>query len=115
MSDRLAAALSELVAALREEIAAEARPDPAAPERLLSVAQTAEITGLGRTRLYAELDAGRLRSLKVGRRRLVPAGAIGEYVAAQSSDRGSGPTAAASHRLDPRPRSGSPASRPEAA
>ncbi len=31
--------------------------------------------------LYGELAAGRLRSLRVGRRRLVPSGAIAEYVA----------------------------------
>lgn len=47
MSDRLALAVAELVAALRAEIAAEAGPADA-PDRLLSVAEAAAMLGLGR-------------------------------------------------------------------
>ena len=79
MSDRLAAALAELTEALREELRAEAAPTNA-PDRLLSVDEAGAILGLGRSLLYAELQSGHLRSLKVGRRRLVTSAAIGEYI-----------------------------------
>lgn len=77
MSARLDAALAELAAAIREEVAGAGRP--AGPERLLSVAEAADALGIGRTRCYAELSSGRLRSLRVGRRRLVPASALAAY------------------------------------
>jgi excisionase family DNA binding protein len=80
MSDRLAAALAELVAALREEVAAEARP--AAPDRLLSVDEAGAALGLGRSKIYGEIAAGRLRTIRAGRRRLVPAAAIVSYIRA---------------------------------
>jgi excisionase family DNA binding protein len=35
---------------------------------------------LGRSLLYAEIQAGRIRTVKIGRRRLVPAAAIREYI-----------------------------------
>ena len=82
MSDRLTAALAELVAALREEAQAEATPN--APDRLLSVDEAAVTLGLGRSLLYGEIQAGRVRSVKVGRRRLVPSAAITDYIASRS-------------------------------
>lgn len=72
-------AVESLVAAILAAVPAEAAPD--APDRLLSLGEAAALLGIGRTRLYAELDAGRLRSLKVGRRRLVPSSAIAAYAA----------------------------------
>lgn len=78
MTDRLAAAVSELVEALREELRQEAAATPATAEHLLSVDQAAARLGIGRSALYAEIASGRLRSVKVGRRRLVPASAIAE-------------------------------------
>lgn len=89
MSDRLALALAELVDAIRAEVAAEVRPD--VPDRLLSLDEAAAALGIGRSRLYAEMDAGRLRSLKAGRRRLVPASAIADF--AHSSGPFDGPGA----------------------
>ncbi len=80
MSDRLALALAELVDALRAELA-DARPEPGGPDRLLSVGEAADMLGIGRSRLYDEIAAARVRSVKVGRRRLVPSGAIAEYIA----------------------------------
>ena len=80
MSDRLALALAELVDALRAELV-DARPDPGGPDRLLSVDEAAGMLGIGRSRLYDEIAAARVRSVKVGRRRLVPSGAIAEYIA----------------------------------
>jgi excisionase family DNA binding protein len=78
MSDRLATAVAELVAALRDEMASERRPSERAPDRLLSIEQAAQALGIGRTALYSEIGAGRIRSVKVGRRRLVPSSAISE-------------------------------------
>ena len=78
MSDRLEAALAELVAALREEIATD-RP-AAAPERLLDVEEAGALLGIGRSKVYDEISAGRLRSLTVGRRRLVPGSAISAFI-----------------------------------
>ena len=85
MTDRLTAALAELAEALREELRVEAAADPRAPDRLLSVDEAASMLGLGRSLVYGELGAGRLRSVKVGRRRLVPAAALSEYIAARPS------------------------------
>jgi excisionase family DNA binding protein len=78
MNDRLVTALTELVAALRDEIATERRPIEREPDRLLSIEQAARALGIGRTALYSEIGAGRIRSVKVGRRRLVPSSAISE-------------------------------------
>ena len=69
----------ELVAALRDEVAAERD----APDRLLDVDQAAELLGVGRTFTYREIAAGRLKSLKVGRRRLVSSSAITAYIASR--------------------------------
>jgi excisionase family DNA binding protein len=75
-TDRVAAAVAELVDALRAEIADAARhPDV---ERLLSIAEAAETLGISRTALYSAIESGRLRSVKVGRRRLIPASALAE-------------------------------------
>jgi len=78
MSDRLALALAELAEAIRAEVRAEA---PSGPDRLLGVDQAAAMLGLGRTAVYGELQAGRLRSVKVGARRLVSAAAVAEFIA----------------------------------
>jgi excisionase family DNA binding protein len=80
-SERLESAIHELVAALLDELRGEAAGS-GIPDRLLSVDEAAQALSIGRSRLYDELESGRLRSLRVGRRRLVPASAIGEYVAA---------------------------------
>jgi excisionase family DNA binding protein len=83
MSDRLTAAVTELVAALRDEIATQRRPSEREPDRLLSIEQAARVLGIGRTALYSEIGAGRIRSVKVGRRRLVPSSAISEVASGQ--------------------------------
>jgi len=80
MSDRLDAALRELAEAIREQVRVEAAPIAGAPDRLLSVLEAATMLGLGRSALYGELQGGRLRSVKVGRRRLVPAAAVAAYI-----------------------------------
>lgn len=86
MTDRLALAVAELAAAIRADVQV-AAAGPVPPERLLSIPEAAASLGLSRTATYGELQAGRLRSLKVGRRRLIPAHAIGEFIAAKSNGR----------------------------
>lgn len=66
----------ELIAALEREPVADA------PERLLSIRDTAEaLGGIARSTVYRELQAGRLRSVRVGGRRLIPSSAIADYAA----------------------------------
>lgn len=69
-----------------EAALAELRDVAGASDRLFSVAEAAERTGLGRTALYGALGSGRIRSIVVGRRRLVPSSAIAEL--AQSPPEG---------------------------
>ena len=76
---RLEAALAEFVEALRDEVASTSAVT--APDRLLSIAEVAELLGVGRSTLYGEVQAGRLHSLKVGRRRLIPSAAVAAYTA----------------------------------
>lgn len=83
MSDRLTTAVMELVSALRDEIAIDHRPSEREPDRLLSIEQAAQALGIGRTVLYSEIWAGRIRSVKIGRRRLVPSSAISEVASRQ--------------------------------
>lgn len=78
MSTRLEAALAELAAAIRDEIAAETAP-PTAP-RTYSVERAAELIGIGRTFAYREVSAGRLRVIRRGRRILVPESAVRDYI-----------------------------------
>jgi excisionase family DNA binding protein len=85
MSERLEAALRELDAAHRnlaavllEEAAAVRSPQPV---RLLSVAEVLRATGVARSTLYTEIQTGRLRSISIGRRRLIPADALEAFVA----------------------------------
>ncbi len=78
---RLEAALAELAEAIRAEVRAEATP-VGGPDRLLDVETAGAMLSLGRSKLLAEIYSGRLASLKVGRRRLVPAAAITAYIIA---------------------------------
>jgi excisionase family DNA binding protein len=77
------AATDALAAAILAAVRAEAVSNDAGPEQLLSIDQAAALAGVGRTTIYAAIGAGRLRSIKVGRRRLVPASAIAELAADQ--------------------------------
>ena len=48
---------------------------------LCSVNQAADALGLSRSMVYELIRSGRLRTVKQGRRRLVPVAALSEYVA----------------------------------
>jgi excisionase family DNA binding protein len=47
---------------------------------LLEVHEVAEQLSIGRSKLYSYLLSGQLRSVKVGRRRLIPPEAVHEFV-----------------------------------
>jgi excisionase family DNA binding protein len=53
---------------------------PAVPAVLYDVAEAAEALRLSRSVLYELIRSGRLRTVKQGRRRLVPVSALAEYV-----------------------------------
>lgn len=46
------------------------------PRYALSIEEACKSTGVGRTLIYSEIKAGRLATLKIGRRRLVPVAAL---------------------------------------
>lgn len=77
MSDAIVDALRPIVIVLVEEALASRS---GAPDRLLSIEQAADALAISRTRLYREIDAGRIRTVRSGRRRLVPASAIPEAI-----------------------------------
>ena len=79
-------AILALTAAIMAAVRDETTPVANAPGRLLSIDEAAAALGLGRTALYPELMSGRLRSFKVGRRRLIPASAIDAYIEARAGD-----------------------------
>jgi excisionase family DNA binding protein len=83
MADRLAAAVAELVEALRDELRqADAQPTP---DRLLSIPDAADALGVGRTLVYTLIARGELRSVKLGKRRLVPSSAIAAWAPARNA------------------------------
>ena len=49
--------------------------------KLYPITNVMEATGLGRTTIFGLIKDGTLRSVKVGRRRLVPAAALDEFIA----------------------------------
>lgn len=60
----------------------QATPSPI-PKAVYSVTEAMEALGLSRQTIYNELNAKRLRSFNQGRRRLIPADGIPEWVANQ--------------------------------
>ncbi|HYK96137.1 MAG TPA: helix-turn-helix domain-containing protein [Candidatus Dormibacteraeota bacterium] len=78
---RLEAAVAELVDALRAEVASR-NEAPAQPERLLDVDEARQaLGGIARSTLYELIERGELRTLTIGRRRVVPSSAIAEMAA----------------------------------
>lgn len=83
----LADALRPIVARLVDEALAARRVGPDAPDRLLGVDEAAAMLGIGRTACYELIARGRLRSVKVGRRRLVAASDLAAYIDATRAGR----------------------------
>jgi excisionase family DNA binding protein len=54
--------------------------------RLLSIEQVIEALGVSRTTVYQLLVSGKLRSIKINRRRLIPREAIDELIAVLSKE-----------------------------
>ncbi|MCF7984313.1 MAG: helix-turn-helix domain-containing protein [Thiohalocapsa sp.] len=52
----------------------------------LSIPDVVQATGLGRSTVYQEIAAGRLKTFKVGRRRLVAPAALTEWAKARESE-----------------------------
>jgi excisionase family DNA binding protein len=86
VSRRLEAALHELAEALLEAARAELDTGPRAPDRLYSTDQAGAMLSLGRSLVFSEIASGRLGSVKVGRRRLIPADAIAAFIEARRDD-----------------------------
>jgi excisionase family DNA binding protein len=78
-SSAVQAAVDQLTSAIMAAVG-ESQRQPAGPDVLLSVADAAARMSISRTKLYELLSAQRIRSIKVGRRRLVPAEALAEYI-----------------------------------
>lgn len=51
------------------------------PPLAVSPAAAATLLGIGRTTMYELLDAGRIPSIKAGRRRIIPVKALEEFLA----------------------------------
>ncbi|WP_370028522.1 helix-turn-helix domain-containing protein [Planotetraspora sp. GP83] len=72
-------------AATRADNDSQDRDRVAAPgadgRRLYRVSEAMHLLSMSRTVIYEQIRAGRLRSLKQGRTRLIPASAITEYIA----------------------------------
>lgn len=49
-------------------------------KKLISIKEAVALTGLSHVTLYNEINAGRLKSLKVGRRRLIRPAALSEWI-----------------------------------
>jgi len=56
-------------------------PDPIPPKALYRIPEAMRLLSLSRSVIYELIRAGRLRTVKQGRTRLVPATAITDYVA----------------------------------
>jgi len=93
MTGRLDAAVSELADAIREEVRAELAGPTDGPPELLSIGQAAHRLGVGRTALYALITAGRLRSIRIGRRRLIPGDSLAELATPTKQRTGAADTA----------------------
>ncbi len=50
------------------------------PAMLFAITEVADILGIGRTNVYALLKSGKLRSVKIGGRRLIPRTALEQFV-----------------------------------
>ena len=62
-------------------------PEPVEPDPyLVSLDETARRLGLGKTSVYELIRDGRLKSVKVGKRHLVPVAALDAYVASLIND-----------------------------
>ncbi|WOF19450.1 helix-turn-helix domain-containing protein [Mycobacterium avium] len=64
--------IAAAVAALLAAVGQNQTPAPAAPVTMLTVSETAEMLRCSESLIYAQLKDGRIKGVKVGRRRLIP-------------------------------------------
>lgn len=87
---RRAAAIQQQCATLAHEVAAlasevtELIERPTSPPLSVSVDEAAHLLGVSRSTLFTLLEAGTIRSVKVGSRRLIPRQALDDFL--QQSD-----------------------------
>ena len=55
--------------------------EPAPAKRAFSIPEVCQISSIGRTRLYGEIKEGRLRAVKCGRRTLIRAADLNDWLA----------------------------------
>ncbi|MHB1533917.1 MAG: excisionase family DNA-binding protein [Acidimicrobiales bacterium] len=77
--ERAASELAEDVRRLTGEVTTLVER-PTTQPKAVSVDDAAQLLGLGRSSLYELIETGRIRSVKVGSRRLVPMAAIDEFL-----------------------------------
>lgn len=58
------------------------------PDRLLSVVETKDRLGVGKTKAVELILSGEIRSFLIGRRRLVPESAVDEFIARRAGEVG---------------------------
>lgn len=73
--------IAAAVAALLAAVGQNQTQAPAAPVTMLTVAETAEMLRCSESLIYAQLKDGRLRGVRVGRRRLIPMAEIDKLIA----------------------------------
>jgi excisionase family DNA binding protein len=61
-------------------------PDPSADAKLaVSTVEAARLAGVGRTTIYQAIQSGALKSLKLGKRRLIRLDALKDWLAAHEA------------------------------
>lgn len=80
------AALDQLAAAMLAQLRAELADTQARPPRLLSIEEAAEACSISRAKMYLLIQAGKIESRTVGRRRLVSEAALRAFI--ENSDPG---------------------------
>ncbi len=96
MTELVASGLIPLVTTPHASADVPAAPTSPAAPLLLAVVEAAELLGVGRSTLYELINTGQLRTVKVGRRRLVHRNAITEF--AQRLDHAAAPGSTPNHR-----------------
>ncbi|MEC4612862.1 helix-turn-helix domain-containing protein [Tsukamurella tyrosinosolvens] len=78
----LAAAIAALIAAVQQP-----SPSPSAPgvPQMLTAAEAAEGLRVSKSTVYHLINNGALRSVKIGRRRLIPAASLQDLVAGHAA------------------------------
>ena len=71
--------LAEAIAALLAATAA-ATAAPEAPETVLTVEEVAERLKISKSHVYSAIRDGKLRSFRIGKRRLIPVGEIARLI-----------------------------------